>query len=388
MSRSIGTLLSALLWAYASTVLASAQAASSQPDSSAQASSSPVAYVYVASYVSSSKRNQINGYVAASNGSLTAIPGSPFRYNVNYLALNRAWLFAVNSTGRKIDSFSIRSNGALALKDNYPNPINFGFFYDLFLDHTGATLYADDGTVNNDYLSQSIDKATGQLTNINDLAGGPENNSEMSFIGNNQYAYSSSCYHFTSVIFGVQRATDGALSWLSINPSFPAEKSGGFYCPNLAAADPTNHLAVAIQPMTENFGNDGPTQLAVYTADSSGNLTTSSTYQNMPSVLVGPVHNYSMSPDGKHLAVSGLSGLQVFRFNGANPIKKLTGLIATGWVDQVYWDNLDHLYAISAQSGKLYVFTVTSKGATQAPGSPHRISRPQSLIVLPKTKLP
>ena len=388
MSRSFGTLLSALLWAYASAVLASAQAASSQPDSSAQASSSPAAYVYVASYVSSSKRTQINGYVAASNGSLTAILGSPFRYDVNSLALNRAWLFAVNSTGRKIDSFSIRPNGTLVLKDNYPNPLGFGFFYALFLDHTGATLYADDYTVNNDYLSQSIDKATGRLTNINDLSGGPSNDNEMSFIGNNQFAYSSSCYHFISDIFGVQRASDGALSWLNFNSSFPAEKSGGFYCPWLAAADPTNHLVVAMQPLTGNFGNDGPMQLAVYTADSSGNLTTSSTYKNMANILVGAVNYYSMSPDGKHLAVSGLSGLQVFRFNGANPIKKLTGLIATGSVDQVYWDNLDHLYAVSAKTNKLYVFTVTSKGATQAPGSPHRISSPQSLIVLPKSKLP
>ena len=139
-----------------------------------------------------------------------------------------------------------------------------------------------------------------------------------------------------------------------------------------------------MQPLTGNWGNDGPWQLAVYTADSSGNLTTSSTNENMFSVLVGTVNNYWMSPDGKFLAVSGSSGLQVFRFNGANPITKLTGLIATGSVNQVYWDNRDHLYAVSAQSGKLYVFTVNSKGATPAPGSPHSLSSPTSLIVLPK----
>jgi hypothetical protein len=104
----------------------------------------------------------------------------------------------------------------------------------------------------------------------------------------------------------------------------------------------------------------------------------------MPSVLVGNVNYYSMSPNGKYLAVSGASGLQVFRFNGAHPITKLTGLIATGSVQQVYWDNLDHLYAVSPQSGELYVFTVTSKGATQASGSPHSVGDATSLIVLPK----
>jgi hypothetical protein len=383
MSRRIGTLLSALLWVYASAVLASAQALSSQIEASAQASTSPAAYVYVSSYISSSKTDEIKGYAAASDGSLRAIPGSPFKYNVSSLALNGKWLFGVDSTNTKIESFAIASNGALARKDTYTNSSG-PELYDLFLDHTGATLYSDHYTTNNDYLSLTINQTTGKLTLINDIGGGPSNNNEMSFIGNNEFAYSSSCVHFDQDIFGVKRASNGALSWLNITPPFPKEKNGGFYCPFLAAADPANHLAVAMQPLTQNWQNDGPWQLAVYTADSSGNLTTSSTYKNMPNVLVGNVNYYSMSPDGKYLAVSGASGLQVFRFNGAHPITKLTGLIATGSVQQVYWDNLDHLYAVNPQSGELYVFTVTSKGATQASGSPHRIGEAISLIVLPK----
>ena len=31
---------------------------------------------------------------------------------------------------------------------------------------------------------------------------------------------------------------------------------------------------------------------------------------------------------------------------------------------------MGHLYAVSTHAGKLYVFTVTSEGVTQAPGSP------------------
>jgi hypothetical protein len=380
MSRPVGTLLSALLWAYATAVLASAQAPSSQIDSASQGSASPVAYVYVSSYIGS-KTYEIKGYAAASNGSLTAIPGSPFKYSVASLALNGKWLFGVDWTNTKIESFAIASNGALARKDTFANSSGPGL-YDLFLDHTGATLYSDHYTTNNDYLALHINQATGRLSYINDTEGGPSNNSQMSFIGNNQFAYSSSCVHFTQDIFGVQRSSNGALSWLNITPPFPQEKSGGFYCPWLAAADPTNHLAVAMQPLTSGWDNDGPMQLAVYTADSSGNLTTSSTYENMPSVLVGTVNYYWMSLNGKYLAVSGTSGLQVFRFNGANPITKLTGLIASGAIQQVYWDNLDHLYAVSGQS--LYVFTVTSKGAIQAPGSPHSLGSAVSLIVLPK----
>lgn len=96
----------------------------------------------------------------------------PFQDNVSALALNGAWLFAVDSTDQKIESFSIGSNGALTLKDTYTNPTGTGL-YDLFLDHMGATLYSDHYTLNNDYLSLSIDQSTGKLTLINDVDCGP-----------------------------------------------------------------------------------------------------------------------------------------------------------------------------------------------------------------------
>lgn len=364
--------------------LASAQVTSSPTEVTSQQSiSGPVAYVYVSSLVGNT-RDQVLGYQATANGALTPIPGSPFPYNVNSLALNGAWLFGVNQTGQKIGSFSIGSNGALTYKDQYTTSLTGGSLYDLFLDHTGASLYAIYYTTNNDYLSQSIDQETGQLSFLNDLSGGPDHNVELSFIGNNKFAYASSCYHFTPEIFGVQRASNGSLSYLNINPPFPAEKSGGFYCPWAAAADPTNHLAIALTPLNPNWGSDGPTQLAVYTADSSGNLTTTSTYQNMPAVAMQNVQTYWMSPTGKYLAVAG-SGLQIFHFNGANPITKFTGLLTTDTIDQVYWDNANHLYAISYSASKLYVFSVMATGVTQAPGSPHKITTPQSLIVLPRT---
>jgi hypothetical protein len=268
----------------ASSVLASAQVTSSPTEIvPPQSTSGPVAYIYVSSLVSNTKY-QVVGYEAATNGTLTPIPGSPFADNINWLALNGAWLFGVDPTGTHIDSFSIGSNGALTYKDKYTTNLNGGTLYDLFLDHTGASLYAIDYTTNNDYLSQSVNQETGQLSFLNDLSGGPDKNVQLSFIGNNKFAYASSCYHYTNEIFGVERASNGTLSYLNISPPFPAEKSGGFYCPWAAAADPTNHLAIALTPLNSNWGSDGPTQLAVYTADSAGNLTTTSTYQNMPSV--------------------------------------------------------------------------------------------------------
>ena len=378
--------LFALLGACASTVLASAQAASSQTEvSDSNQASSPVAYVYVSSLTANST-DQINGYAAAANGALTPIAGSPFPFDVNYMAVTGKWLFGVANQDEDLYSFSIGSNGALALKDTMTVVTNGDGLISDYLDHTGSTLYADLYSTNNDYMSYSIDQTTGQLTQVGDLPGGPANFTPVSFIGSDEFAYSSSCYHFDPEIIGVQRNTDGTLSYLSnFNPLFPAEKSGGFYCPFLAAADPASHLAIALSPLNSNWGSDGPTQLASYTVDGSGNLTTTSTFANMPQVLVGSVNDYWMSPNGKLLAVSGTTGLQIFHFNGANPITRFTKLLTTSSVNQVFWDNANHLYAISYSANKLWVFTVTSTGVSQAPGSPYAITSPANMIVLPKS---
>lgn len=396
MVRKIAKDLPALLWICASTVLASAQAAPSP--TAVQESSSTVAYVYVSSYISSTGNNQVNAYAAAANGALTAVSGSPFPDNVGELALNGAWLFGVEATGssagQTIDSYSIASNGALTLKNQTAVNDSGGGVTSLLLDHTGASLYVNYYTTNNDCLSYSIDQASGALTYLSIYHQGPGFGCPMSFTGNNEFAYSSNCYHFTPSIFGAKRNSDGTLSPLSINPALPTPPPGTGFCPYLGTAgDPANHIAVAVTPAQGGFGNnDGSTQLAVYTADSSGNLTTNSTYLNMPKTAVVQtsggtysVNDYWMSPSGKLLAVAGPLGLQVFHFNGGNPITRYTGLLTKDDINQVFWDNANHLYAISESTGKLYVFTVTPTSVTQAPGSPHSIPGAGSLIVLPKT---
>jgi hypothetical protein len=172
---------------------------------------------------------------------------------------------------------------------------------------------------------------------------------------------------------------------LSINTPLPTAKTGNFYCPYLAAADPTNHVAVSVQQLNGNWGQVGSPQLATYTADGSGSLTTTSTYSNMPSTAVTSVTEIRMAPSGKLLAVGGTTGLQVFHFNGASPITPYTSLLTKDQIDQMFWDNANHLFAISNSSGKLFVFTITPTSASQAPGSPYTITSPQNIIVLPKT---
>ena len=105
----------------------------------------------------------------------------------------------------------------------------------------------------------------------------------------------------------------------------------------------------------------------------------------MPTSSIGFPTDLEMAPSGTLLAVAGTAGLQVFHFNGAQPITPFTSLLTKNQVDQVWWDNANHLYALSQSAGLLYVFTATPTAIGQAPGSPYTIAKPQNLAVLPKT---
>jgi hypothetical protein len=103
----------------------------------------------------------------------------------------------------------------------------------------------------------------------------------------------------------------------------------------------------------------------------------------------------NMSPSGKLLAVAadlsccsqifilGTNGLQVFHFNGADPITPYSKTLTTAPIDQIHWDNNNHLYALSDSTNKLYVYTVTPTTITERPGSPYTITSPNGLAVVP-----
>jgi hypothetical protein len=164
----------------------------------------------------------------------------------------------------------------------------------------------------------------------------------------------------------------------------PALRSGDFWCPSNPAADPFGHVALVMQPVIGNsFNSDGGARIASFTADSNGNLTTTNTAAQMPVGSFGPPLTSSISPSGLLFAVGGVSGLQVFHFNGAAIPTKYTSLLVDVEIDQMFWDEENHLYAISRPAGKLFVFTITPTSAGQAPGSPHAITAPANIIVQP-----
>ena len=350
-----------------------------------------VAFVYVSSYVDG-KSGQIHAFAADSKGKLSLVQELNVPTAVWGLANNGKYVFSTDTA--HIYSYFPAANGAIEKVSSIDalkfNKNHCGSVTPLFPDGSGASLYDLDYNFdcagNTAYQFFHIDESTGKLS----YAGVTNTSSSwwggrLSFLANDKYAYQANCISDEYwVIYGFERDAHGDLVQLDYHFPTPTPKHGDFYCPSLTTADRTNHVAMSVQAVNKNFQNDGLPQLATYSADSSGGLLTRSTYRNMPTTANQYVKDIQISPSGKLLAVSGSAGLQVFHFNGGNPITDYTGLLTTDEVDQCLWDDDNHLYAVSSQAGKLFVYSVTPAGFNEAPGSPYTIDKPQFISVLAK----
>ena len=366
------------------------------PEVSSTVSSSPVAFVYVAATSKNSSTNHIEAYTAAANGKLTLVPGSPYAEDVTNMAVNGKYLFASTRNGIYIDQFLQEPSGGIKFSRSTNiqqyNLDNCGASGVLVTDHTGSSIYdleqyAD--CANNGMQSFAIEKPTGALKNLGGTNYTRYLNGQISFTGNNEFAYTTTCIPgFQSEYDAFKRLGSGALVSISPNLQLPVPPSKTAWCVNYDAADPTNHVAITMQPgyipeQPYTFNPAGPPQIASYTVDGEGNLTTTNTRKTMPTTAVDTVVDINMAPSGKLLAVGGTKGLQLFHFNGAAPLTHYTGLLLNEEVQQIFWDNANHLYALGLD--KLWVFTATPTSVSQAPGSPYSIGQTVSLIVQPKT---
>jgi len=346
-----------------------------------------VARVYVA------EPNSILGYTAAADGTLTAIPGSPFPISVFGLAVTGTYLFGSSFDGVHVNSYRIQSNGSLVFATSTDiNQFNSGSkcpnlqASPLVLDHTGATLYtvAYHGSVCNStsYKSFAIDKTTGGLTYLGDSGTRLVWNFPLRFSADNRFAYGAGCVGglttpFWAESFGIlKRNPNGRLIYINATaPKPPTKDNTYFFCRNLTAADPADNLIVGVVKLdarSTSLFNHG-TLLANYHIQSNGSLTTTSRYNNMPWVSkVGEVEDLQMSPSGKFIAVAGSDGLMVYHANGGQHPTRYTGLLTSDLIEETFWDNANHLYAVSL-FGELHVFTITANSYSEAPGSPYSI---------------
>ena len=374
-----------------------AQSADLSPQVDPAAATAPIAFLYVTNIINpnTTYKHDVYAYSVAANGALTTLSGSPFNFDVTGLAATKPYLFALNNT--TIDSYAIASTGSLHLvasNDAASHASGFcGGIGPLKTDHSGQDVYnaiADGDCEHFSFQNYGLNSTNGKLTYKSESPEVFLDGSELDFLGNNKFAYSPICTNFdheeVGYIAGFQRASNGNLSSVALNNPGPTPKNtSNTYCPLTIATDPVNHLAVLQEE--EDFSSDtfGTPVLATYTVDASGQLSTTSTYKNMPHTLAGS-YVMRMSPSGKFLAVGGNGGLQIFHYNGANPATLYKTLLTGTSIGAMYWDNNNHLYALVPSDigkGKLYIFTVTATSTAQAPGSPHAIPNPDGLIVHP-----
>jgi hypothetical protein len=312
------------------------------------------------------------------------------------MAVNGSYLLGSELDQANVQAYRMDPNGGLSYEESAnvpassedcgsagPDNPEHGSPQILNASYLLSTDYLESHCGDNSLPPVMVQKSSGKLIFLGEPGDTGDVIGELSLSGNDKFAYSSDCYRFGTAIYGFRRLSNGTLSELPIHPALPRQVKGEGWCPYLAASDGANHLAIPMYPWSQFGSKDGAFQLATYTVNSSGQLTTASTYSDMPTVLTDSVTDVDMDPSGALLAVAGTGGLQIFHFNGDRPITKYTGLLTKDEVDQVFWDSNGHLYAIGQSANKLWVFNVTATDSAEAPGSPYTINEPLGLIVQP-----
>jgi len=382
------------------------------PDAKAAA---PAAYVYVQT------TKGVDVYAATAAGKLTLVKGSPFSTSGQMEGNNGKYVLSVGSTN--IHAYAIESNGAVGKQASNTNTQNLSGSEcgntdgaGAFLDHTGKHFYVQlfgNGAGNCAAWQSYQVQTNGELTFANDIEYftyfcdlvycGPDTtpsawpSSIPTVSSNDNYAYG---------VFGSSQTLQTELGFFStfvvapdglitVNNSFsetdPLIQTGGYSWEVMGVnADPFNHLAVLLcseyDPPAEPCG---PNQLASYTInDTTGEIISTNTWEDMPIPKITNIIGMRMSPSGQLLALSGYPGLQIFHFNGAAPITSYSKLLLPAVdIDQLAWDNDNHLYALSYTSGELYVYTATPTEIKEVSGSPYKVKSAygiKGLIVVPK----
>jgi hypothetical protein len=348
-------------------------------------SSAPVAHVYV------TRPTHLDAFDVSASGKLTAVPGSPFSgIDLFHLSVSHdEYLIGESDDHAHIITYAIESNGAVkevaSIDAQGLSSEGDCCYAPQTLDASGTTLYTIiDGA--NYYLDNFKIESNGELSYIGSpyYFGGGENVGPglLSMLGNNKFAYATSCntdnYPPFSNTIGFKRESSGLLEDINMKFQLPKPKSGATYCANYLATDSSDHLVVSMALFTDDGAEDGPVVLASYTADSEGNLTTKSTTATMPQTNSGIY--MSISPSGKLLASDDGNGFRVYHFNGADPITPFTGILhSSERFIEFGWDKSNHLYALSQTA--LHVYSATPTSVKEEAGSPISIPEASSVIV-------
>ena len=365
---------------------------------SAAYAASPVANVYVPT------QSGIHAYSASAAGKLTEIKGSPFKQTVGLaIASNQSYFITLGTN--LVHSYKVGADGSIGAQVSQIDTRLYsgsecGTTNGATLDHTGKYLYVrmDVSELNipcRVYQTYAVGNA-GTLTFVgvsDDISHvGMPGQTPLDIAGNNQHAYSAPEWaaNYTTPASGCNPYLDsfsfgatGALGFSTHGGGIygpTANPAGGGSLPPvpwLITNDPTDHLAIAVFDSTNvnngpGCGIGAPIQLASFTVDIDGNITSTNTWENMPT-LSGAT-SLRLNKAGTVLAVATGPGVELFHFNGDQPITPFTGTLgATGSITKLDWDTSNHLYALNGPTGTLHIYNVTAAGATEAAGAPYTL---------------
>jgi hypothetical protein len=409
MSHSVANIQLALFIALLSAGPVSTQTSSIEATPEAAAAAS-VAHVYVQT------TKGVNLYDAAANGKLTLVNGSPFQTVGEMIGSNGKYFITLGTN--LVRTYAIEPDGAIGKQVSEIDTRNYnggecgkeegGFDIGTrgaVLDHTGQNLYVVLDSEGNGAGDECAAYQTFSISKVGELAYDNaailyDNNALRSTLptitANEKFAYAANADDGCNIwLTTFSRGSDGSLKYANLNESIVT--------PAIVVADPTNHLAMEVET-TSNGCILNPPQLQSFSVDAEGHVSSTNTAEDMPHPRIYPT-TMNMSPSGKLLAVGGwvdfndltTAGLEVFRFNGAEPITPYGSVLTRNRIYQIHWDNNNHLYGLG--SSELYVYTITPTSITQVPGSPFSMnltnttcneyysvwwSCPNALVVVPK----
>jgi hypothetical protein len=330
----------------------------------------------------------VYGFSASSAGHLTAIPGAPWKPSGQIIGDNKSQFFTLGD--ENLYSYGIASNGAIESVIGQVPVLDYAGGScgsgasggdGAVLDHTGSNIYV---LLQN---GPNYDCAAYQTYNITkagyfDFAGDteityPDQTQEgfyqfglPSVLGNETFAYSQYLDNYGPLVSSFKRETSGTLEVIPNSQlTTPTNSNGPGYIPTSPDASPVgNYVVLQLYP-----GDTAPGQLGSFTVNSEGNLSSTNTSSDMPTMPFSEVTGTTFSPSANMFVIwadngssSGLgNGIQIYNFNGAGPLTPYKTLLNGTPIDQVAWDSSNHLYAISLSTNTLYVFTVTSTSVTQ-----------------------
>jgi hypothetical protein len=384
------------------------------PDASPESSSSaPVAHVFVQTH------QGVDVFDSSSSGKLTLVKGSPFATTGQMGGATASHLISMGTDD--VHVYAVGSTGAVGEQQGEVNTQSYGGAQcgnttglSTFLDHTGKYYYLqlsgifDSGSVACVAWQSYELKSNGTLDFLGSMeysgyGGHDASPSSLPTVSSNdKFAYGIFDQYsgfFYTTFSTLKRASSGDLETISnfkeTDPQADQNVPNGpwSFFPVAVQADPSSHLAVLLQ--NQSFagccGYFGPMQLASYSINSStGSVSSTNKYEDMPTpsiTVTGSLGEMEMSPSGKLLALAG-TGLEIFHFNGASPITEFGSALLPGIsINQLAWDNNNHLYALSYGTNKLYVYTVTTTSIKEVAGSPFTVNNAygvSGLIVVPK----